>query len=78
MARWLQGGADARWVLVVAVVVDVVVVAVVCCVVVVGGSYGLIVLRHAASLLCHQGGSHSSVGAVVRCSDHAISVSIDQ
>ena len=32
-----------------------------------GGHFGLIVLRHTASLFCHQRGSQSSYGALVRC-----------
>ena len=65
-ARCLQGAVDARWVVVVIVVVGccgclfvvvvVVVVVVVCCRRRPGGEghFGLIVLRHTASLFCHQ------------------------
>ena len=54
--RCLQGAVDVRWVVVVVVVVVVASQ---------GGHFGLIVLRHTASLFCHQRGSQSSYGALV-------------
>ena len=41
-----------------------------------GPHFGLIVLRHMASLFCHQRGSQSSYGALVRCIESLASSSI--
>ena len=42
-----------------------------------GGHFGVIVLRHTASLFCHHRGSQSSYGALVRCFKIVSSRSID-
>ena len=60
-------------IVVVGVVVDVVVVVVASQ----GAHFGLIVLRHTASLFCHQLGSQSSYGALVRCIQSLMPSSID-
>ena len=41
-----------------------------------GGHFGLIVLRQTASLFCHQRGSQSSYGALVRCIESLASSTI--